>query len=82
VEFAITASLEAAIAASPIELDSTTRIVVEERRKSVKLNDQKIARQGPSDRRSGGRSEDSRTNTPKKTGHGASVSSTPKQNLE
>lgn len=66
------ASLHAAIAASPIDLDSTIKLVVEERRKSAKTGEAKNAKQVAGDRRQGGKPEDGRG--PKRAPRGTGAS--------
>jgi len=67
------ASLQAAIAASPIDLDSTTKLVVEERRKSAKGGDPKGSKQAANtERRSGTKNEEGRAYAAKRTAKGGS----------
>jgi len=72
VEFANMASLHDAIAASPIDLDSTIKLVVEERRKSAKTGEAKTAKQVAGDRRQGAKPEDGRGPRRAPRGTGAS----------
>jgi hypothetical protein len=68
VEFATHSALQAAIAASPIELVDNIKIVVEERRKSSKAAEARTGKQLIMDRRLGTKPEDSRPGPPKKAG--------------
>jgi hypothetical protein len=74
VEFATQASLQAAMAASPIDLADNIKIVVEERRKSGKTGDGKTGKQLTADRRAGTKSDEGRGVAAKKLGRSASGS--------
>jgi len=76
-------ALQAAIAASPIDLDGTTKLVVEERRKSSKGGDSKSMKHiVNTERRTGGKSEDGRALNPKRATRGAAGSASPRQLAE
>jgi len=76
VEFSTHASLQAAIAAGPIDIGDNFKIVVEERRKTGK-NAERHPKQMTGDRKTG-KSEEVRAPAPKKGGRGTSGSAAQK----
>lgn len=67
-EFSTHSALQAAIAASPLDLGENIKIIVEERRKSGKSAEGKPGRHLITDRRAGNKNEEGRALTPKKAG--------------
>jgi hypothetical protein len=81
VEFAASSSLQAAIAAGPIDLGDV-RITVEERRKSGKMADGRTGKPMTAEGRTRNKSEDIRTAIPKKAGRGAAGSGVSKSRVD
>jgi len=81
VEFGTHASLQAAIAAGPIDIGDNVKIVVEERRKTGKNTD-RGSKQLTGDRRAASKTEEGRALAAKKGGRGASGSTSQKQRVD
>lgn len=80
-EFATSSSLQAAIAAGPIDLGDL-RITVEERRKSGKMADGRTGKPMATDGRIRIKSEDIRNAVPKKAGRSAAGSGVSKPRVD